>query len=140
MPNPLGILSNTKDRDALLKHFEGFEPRAYPRPEGGGYAYGYGFNYDSKGRDVQPGATITKQEAAKLLPKKVNSHAARIRQNDGYQKLSPNAKAAVESFAFNAGPNFFEGKGFETITAAIKSGNNNRVAEALKLYTNGGGR
>jgi len=138
MPSPLGILTNTRARDSLLKYYEGFRDTAYPRPEGGGYAYGYGFNYDKAGRDVQPGARITKQEADPLLKVKAEQHASRVRKDPGYKKLSPNAKAAVESFAFNAGPNFFGSQGFETITSAIKSGEDKKVAQALKLYTNGG--
>ena len=138
MPNPLGILTNTTARDSLIKGFEGFRPTAYPRPEGGGYAYGYGFNFDASGRDVTPQATITKQQADPLLKVKVDQHASQVRRDPGYQKLSPNAQAAVESFAFNAGPNFFGATNFQTLTDAIKSGNDKKVAEALKLYTNGG--
>jgi len=138
MPNPLGILTNRTARDSLIKAFEGFEPKAYPRPEGGGYAYGYGFNYDASGRDVTPQATITRQQADPLLKVKVDQHASKVRKDPGYQKLSPNAQAAVESFAFNAGPNFFGAVNFQTLTDAIKSGNDKKVAEALKLYTNGG--
>jgi len=138
MPNPLAILNNPYARDTLIKNFEGFEPKAYPRPEGGGYAYGYGFNFDASGKDVSPQATITKQEADPLLKIKIDQHAANVRKDPGYQKLSPNAKAAVESFAFNAGPNFFGASNFETLTQAIQSGNDQKVAEALQLYTNGG--
>jgi len=138
MPNPLGILTNRTARDSIIKAFEGFEPRAYPRPEGGGYAYGYGFNYDASGRDVTPQATITRQQADPLLKVKVDQHASQVRKDPGYQKLSPNAQAAVESFAFNAGPNFFGAVNFQTLTDAIKSGNDKKVAEALRLYTNGG--
>ena len=138
MPNPLAILTNTKGRDSLIKAFEGFQDRAYPRPEGGGYAYGYGFNHDASGKDVTPQATITKQQADPLLKVKVDQHAAQVRKDPGYQKLSPNAQAAVESFAFNAGPNFFGAVNFQTLTDAIKSGNDKKVAEALRLYTNGG--
>lgn len=138
MPNPLGILTNRTARDSIIKAFEGFEPKAYPRPEGGGYAYGYGFNYDASGRDVTPQATITRQQADPLLKVKVDQHASKVRKDPGYQKLSPNAQAAVESFAFNAGPNFFGAVNFQTLTDAIKSGNDKKVAEALKLYTNGG--
>ncbi|NBS71772.1 hypothetical protein EBT31_23085 [bacterium] len=138
MPNPLGILTNTTARDSLIKAFEGFEPRAYPRPEGGGFAYGYGFNFDASGKDVSPQATITRQQADPLLKVKVDQHASQVRRDPGYQKLSPNAQAAVESFAFNAGPNFFGASNFQTLTDAIRSGNDKKVAEALKLYTNGG--
>lgn len=138
MPNPLAILTNTTARDSLIKAFEGFEPKAYPRPEGGGYAYGYGFNFDAAGRDVSPQATITKQQADPLLKVKVDQHASQVRKDPGYQKLSPNAQAAVESFAFNAGPNFFGNSNFQSLTEAIRSGNDKKVAEALKLYTNGG--
>lgn len=138
MPNPLAILNNPYARDKLIKTFEGFEPKAYPRPEGGGYAYGYGFNFDASGKDVQPNATITQEQANPLLKIKIDQHAANVRKDPGYQKLSPNAKAAVESFAYNAGPNFFGASNFETLTKAIQSGNDKQVAEALKLYTNGG--
>lgn len=127
-----------RERDALIRHFEHFEPQAYPRPEGGGFAYGYGFNYDAQGKDVQPGATITKQQAETLLPVKVAEHARKMHQDAGFRKLSPNAQAALESFAFNAGPNFFGSENFKTLTAAIKSGDEKKVAAALKLYDNGG--
>lgn len=138
MPSPLAILNNPVARDSLIKRFEGFEPKAYPRPEGGGYAYGYGFNFDASGRDVTPQSIISRQQADPLLKVKVDQHASQVRKDPGYQKLSPNARAAVESFAFNAGPNFFGASNFSTLTEAIKSGNDKKVAEALKLYTNGG--
>ena len=54
-------------------------------------------------------------------------------------KLPPNAQVAVDSFAYNSGPNFIkDDKRFGTINQAIRSGDAQAVADALPLYDNGG--
>ena len=49
---------------ALIKKWEGFSPVAYPDPQSGGapWTIGYGFT-TFKGRKVQPGDTMTSDEA-----------------------------------------------------------------------------
>ena len=126
-----------KDRDDLIRHFEGNRLNAYldsehiPTIGVGATTY----EDDSK---VQMGDTISKQRAQELLDFHLGRATEKIRQEEGYQMLPPNAQAAVDSFAFNAGPNFMDSKDFATISGAIRASDPQAIADALPLYDNRG--
>jgi lysozyme len=140
MPNfgtvlPTGVSFNDKGLRSLLREFESFKEHAYPSPENDNtYTYGYGFKFDAQNRPVKQNAQISRQDAEALLTKKIIEHGSNVFKDQGFKKLNPNAQAAVLSFAFNVGPNFFGGNNFNTITKAIKSGDHYQVAKALLLY------
>ena len=124
------------DRNEMIRHFEGNHSEAYLDSEQIP-TIGIGATSYEDGTPVKMGDTITDERSEELLNYHLNRANSRVREMDGYQMLPPNAKAAVDSFAFNSGPNFMDG-GFETITRAIESGDERAVADALPLYTNGG--
>lgn len=130
------IFSSIQKRDQLIRDFEGFRPDAYRDGEGIP-TIGIGATSYEDGSPVQMGQSITDQRAEELLNFHLDRATSRVREMEGYGRLPPNAQAAVDSFAYNVGPNFMD-KGFETITSAIQSGDEKAVAKALPLYTNGG--
>ena len=123
-------------RDDLIRHFEGNRLDAYLDSEDIP-TIGTGATSYEDGSLVQLGDSITEKQSEDLLRFHLDRANSRLRDMEGYQLLPPNAKAAVDSFAFNVGPNFMDG-GFETITNAIQKGDEQAVADALPLYTNGG--
>lgn len=125
-----------KIRDEMIRHFEGNRLDAYLDSEHIP-TIGTGATSYEDGTPVRMGDSITEDRSEELLRFHLDRANSRVREMEGYQMLPPNAKAAVDSFAFNSGPNFMDG-GFETITEAIKSGDERAVADALSLYTNGG--
>ena len=135
MPTP-EFSSSIEKRNQLIRDFEGFRPDAYLDSENIP-TIGIGATSYEDGSPVQMKDSITEQRAEELLNFHLDRAVKRVREIDGYGYLPPNAQAAVDSFAFNAGPNFMDG-GFETITRAIEAGDTQGVAEALPLYTNGG--
>ena len=135
MPIPVFRSSNQK-RNQLIRDFEGFQPDAY-RDSEGIPTIGIGATSYEDGSPVRMGQSITDQRSEELLKFHLDRATSRVREMEGYGRLPPNAQAAVDSFAYNVGPNFMDG-GFETITRAIKSGDERAVADALPLYTNGG--
>lgn len=125
-----------KNRDEMIRHFEGHHLDAYLDSEDIP-TIGTGATSYEDGSAVQMGDSITQERSEDLLRFHLDRANERVRKMEGYQMLPPNAQAAVDSFAFNSGPNFMDG-GFETITRAIESGDERAVADALPLYTNGG--
>jgi lysozyme len=55
--------------------------------------------------------------------------------------MNPNQQAALVSFAYNLGENFYGRKGFETLTKALSNIDTfDKVPDALKLYNKSGGK
>lgn len=126
------------DRNSMIREFEGYRPDAYLDSEHIP-TIGVGATSYEDGSPVKMGDTITQERSDELLDYHLNRATERVREIEGYQKLDPNAKAAVDSFAFNAGPNFIDDdKGFGTINKAIRAGDEQGIADALPLYDNRG--
>lgn len=131
---------NDKRRDEMIKFFEEsgrFSPNAYLDTENLP-TIGWGNRFHADGREVKMGDTITREEADKLYNQEVTKHVANLRATKNYAMFNPNQQAALESFAYNAGPYFLESDGWKTISAAIKAGDAAGVARALPMYNNGG--
>lgn len=127
-----------QNRDRMITEFEGYEPNAY-RDSEGIPTIGIGATSYEDGSPVRMGESIDRGRADELL----RFHIDRARENlvnePGYQGLDPNARVAVDSFAYNAGPNFInDDEGFGTINRAIRSSDAQGVADALPLYDNSG--
>tara|TARA_R100001198_G_scaffold14060_1_gene6360 strand:+ start:948 stop:1595 length:648 start_codon:yes stop_codon:yes gene_type:complete len=140
MPKTYKVGINDKRRDEMIKFFEEsgrFSPKAYLDTEDLP-TIGWGNRFHADGREVRMGDTITKEEADKLYNQEVTKHVAALRATKNYSMFNPNQQAALESFAYNAGPNFLSSDGWRTISAAIKSGDAAGVAKALPMYNNGG--
>ena len=96
----------------LIKHFEGFEPKAYLCPAGV-LTIGYG----STGKHVTRGQTITEAEATALLAKDV------VRFENGVNKLgvtlTQNQFDALVAFVYNVGEGSFNAS---TLVKRLKAG------------------
>lgn len=128
-----------RKRSDLIRSYEGFEPNAY-RLHGENFnTIGYGSTSYEDGSPVGDLDRVSKEQAQKLLDFHIARTRGPVSELDGYQKLPPNAQVAVDSFAYNTGPNFIkDDKGYGTINRAIRSGDAQAVADALPLYDNGG--
>ena len=121
-----------------IAHFEGNKLEAY-KCSAGKPTIGIGATYYEDGTPVRMGDKINQERAQELFEFHMADAMRKVKEDPGYQKLTPNAQGAVQSFAFNVGPNFMErGDDFATITRAIKAGDPHAVADALPLYDNGG--
>ena len=134
MPNPFD-----RKRSDLIRSYEGFEPEAY-RLHGEDFnTIGYGSTSYEDGSPIGNQDRVSKEQAQQLLDFHINRTRGPVSKLDGYKKLPPNAQVAVDSFAYNSGPNFIkDDQGFGTINRAIRAGDAQAVADALPLYDNGG--
>ena len=122
----------------MVAHFEGEHQDAYLDSELIP-TIGIGATTYEDGSPVEMGDNITKQRVDELFKFHLDRATEKVRNDPGFQKLPPNAQAAIKSFAFNVGPNFMErGDDFGTITRAIQASDPQAIAEALPLYNNGG--
>ena len=128
-------------RDALIKDFEGFREKPYLDSEGIP-TIGYGTTSYPDGRAVtmndQP---ITQDVADTYFQHHVNEFSDHISQSPGFSDLDSGTQAALTSFAYNTGPNVFTApRGYETLQGAVRSGDKQQIADAMRLYNNGGNR
>lgn len=128
-----------KKRSDLIRSYEGFEKDAY-RLDGENFnTIGYGSTSYEDGRSVGDNDRVSKEQAQKLLDFHIDRTRGPVSELEGYRQLPPNAQVAVDSFAYNTGPNFInDDEGYGTINRAIRSGNAEEIAKALPLYDNGG--
>ena len=128
-----------KQRSNLIRKYEGFEPEAY-RLHGENFnTIGYGSTSYEDGSAVGNQDKISKKQAQELLDFHIERTREPVSTLVGYKKLPPGAQVAVDSFAYNTGPNFiYDDEGFGTINRAIRAGDAKAVADALPLYDNGG--
>lgn len=128
-----------RKRSDLIRSYEGFEPDAY-RLHGEDFnTIGYGSTSYQDGSPIENQDRVSKEQAQQLLEFHIARTRGPVSKLDGYKKLPPNAQVAVDSFAYNSGPNFIkDDKRFGTINQAIRSGDAQAVADALPLYDNGG--
>jgi lysozyme len=127
-------------RNNLIRHFEAsgnVRTDAYLDSEGIP-TIGWGATTYADGRPVRLGDKVTPQQAEELFTHHVNRSINRLRAIPAYTRLNPNQQAALESFAYNAGPNFVDSRDFATMATAIKNGDVKGIEQAFSLYTNGG--
>ena len=127
-----------QNRNDMIAEFEGDRRNAYLDSEHIP-TVGIGATSYEDGSPVKMGDNVSEARAQELLNFHIDRARSKISQDEGYQGLPPNAKAAVDSFAFNAGPNFMDDdKGFGTINRAIRASDPQAIADALPLYDNSG--
>ena len=101
MISPVGL--------ALIRTFEGFSSKAYPDPLSGGdpWTYGYGSTRRPDGTPVQPGDTISKEDASLLLQLEAENLLYKVltRAKIPSEYITQNRSDAVASFVYNLGPN-----------------------------------
>jgi lysozyme len=117
----------------LLKHFEGFRSDAYPDPATGAepWTIGYGFT-----RGVQPGDTITREDADERLKVEVAEYEGDVLKVCK-RMPSPNQLAAMTSLAFNVGLGNFRSS---TVLRRHNSGETFAAANAFLLWNRANGR
>lgn len=126
---------------ALIKKFEGFYANAYPDPLSGGkpITIGYGCTRRADGSDWELGDTITKAEAEQLLSLQLErDYLPKLEQIPGWDELNPNQQAALLSFAYNLGADFYGNLGFQSITALLQEKRWTDVDRVFGLYCNPG--
>lgn len=125
----------------IIAVFEGFRSTPYKCPAGI-WTIGFGSTYYPNGSLVTPTDTaITREQAlgylGNVLTKGVAPALSRTVPTWGI--MNANQKAAIVSFAYNLGSNFYGTEGFATITKALSSRDNfKNVPQALLLYVNPG--
>ena len=126
----------------LVKEFEGCRLEAYPDPETGAWPWtiGWGSTSYANGSPVRPGDTISQAQADALLVVRLERDAlalaSRIPQ---WAKLTAQQQAALLSFTYNCGPQWYGSEGFATLSRRLREGNLEQVPAALELYVNPGG-
>ena len=125
-----------------VKEFEGCKLEAYPDPETGGepWTIGWGTTTYATGKPVKEGDVITQEVANALLFARLEEDCVTITGRvEGWDRLNLNQRAALLSFTYNVGPNWFGSQGFDTITKALSEGRLADVPAAMMLYVNQGG-
>ena len=130
-----------KTAATIIKEFEGFSATPY-KCSAGVWTIGFGSTYYPDGELVQPGdKAVSKEKATELLENHIdNVIVPTLKKNiPTWGAMNANQKAAIVSFAYNLGSNFYGTGGFNTITKALSTTENfAQVPQALLLYVNPG--
>jgi GH24 family phage-related lysozyme (muramidase) len=122
-----------------LPDVEGFREKSY-QDKGGVWTVGPGITRYSTGMAVGEGDVIPKNYGMKELHYHLDNVVIPTlsKKIPNWDKMNENQKAALISFSYNAGQNFYGSKNFETLTRALSDQANwNKVPEALNLYNKG---
>lgn len=126
---------------AIIKEFEGFYPNAYPDPFTGGkpITIGYGSTRRADGGEWKIGDRITQQEAETLLIAQLQrDYLPPLARIPCWATLNENQQAALLSFAYNLGANFYGASGFATISKSLRDRNFTNITAVFALYCNPG--
>ena len=122
-----------------LPDVEGFREKAY-QDTGGIWTIGPGITKYSTGTPVKGGDVVSLEQGMQELQHHIDNKVIPnlSKKIPTWNKMSENQKAALISFSYNAGENFYGSKGFETITQSLSDPANwNKVPDALNLYNKG---
>lgn len=105
----------------VIKTYEGFEAKAYNKD--GKWTVGAGSTTHPDGTPVKKGDVIDATKADMYVRHYTYNTVIPTLRNTipNWDKMNANQQAALISFAYNMGPNFYGAKNRETITAALKS-------------------
>lgn len=105
----------------VIKTYEGFESKAYNKD--GKWTVGAGSTTHPDGTPVKKGDVIDATKADMYVRHYTYNTVIPTLSNTipNWNKMNANQQAALISFAYNMGPNFYGAKNRETITAALKS-------------------
>lgn len=126
---------------ALIKEFEGFYSEAYRDPRTGNkpITIGYGSTRRADGAEWKLGDRITKLEAETLLVAQLQrDYLPSLTRIPCWQELNSNQQAALLSFAYNLGANFYDNSGFDTISKCLRDRDFANIASVFSLYCNPG--
>ena len=125
----------------LIRGFEGCRLAAYPDPLSGGapWTIGWGSASHLDGRPVARGDRITQAQADHyLLDRVARDLDTQRRRIPTWGQMTSAQRAALLSFAYNLGPNWYGSPGFETLSALVRDSRWSEVPAALELYRNPG--
>ena len=115
---------------ALITEFEGFRSKAY-QDVVGVWTIGYGFTLG-----VQPGDTITKEQAKRRLARELESYEAAV-SRACTNEPNQNEFDALVCFAFNVGA---AGMAKSSVIKAHNRGDHQAAARAFSLWNRAGGK
>lgn len=118
----------------LIRHYEGFRPKAYKCPAGV-WTIGYGSTFYANGKKVREGDTITEQDARLLLSLVVSEFSAQVKKLLKVE-LKDNPFSAVVSLAYNIGMGNFKSS---TLLKKLNTNDSSAAEEFLK-WTRAGGK
>jgi len=140
-PGPLPLLYDQDTLRDFLKEGEGTElnKEGLHTPyldKGQVPTIGYGSTYYPDGTAVTMNdAPIDDATAAGYLDNYTSETEGILREIPAIQRLNPNQQAAIMSFAYNLGNNFYgDMNRFGRITRALNSGNPDRIIQELAIY------
>lgn len=115
------VSTNEKLWFDLIKTYEGFKSKAYNKD--GKWTVGAGSTTHPDGTPVKKGDVIDAAKADMYVRYYTYNTVIPTLSNTipSWNKMNPNQQAALISFAYNMGPNFYGAPNRETITAALKS-------------------
>jgi GH24 family phage-related lysozyme (muramidase)/uncharacterized membrane protein YeaQ/YmgE (transglycosylase-associated protein family) len=110
----------------LIKKYEGFEENAYPDPipEVGWKVptIGYGTTFYPDGRKVQRGDKVTRGQAEEYLVTNIEKNfRPALLKIPTWTRMNQNQQAALYSFAYNLGADFYRNDGFDSMTRVCDS-------------------
>tara|TARA_R100001463_G_scaffold135057_1_gene197891 strand:- start:144 stop:749 length:606 start_codon:yes stop_codon:yes gene_type:complete len=151
IPKNMGYNVNYDQLSDFIKGEEGFRKEAYRIPtyhndgtiSWGNPTIGYGAETYQDGSSVQMGDTIDEFGATELWKHHINTGIEQLEKIPAFQKMNTNQKTAIVSFGYNLGPYFMSEEAnqngeFDTIQTAIKSGDADQIAAAMRLYNRKG--
>ena len=128
-----------------MKQKEGFRPVAEPDKDAKGnppvVGYGTTHVYPDTKKPIKVGEKITPEKAEELMRVSIEKDITpKMEKIPNWDEMDPGKQAALLSFGYNFGPNFYGAKGFETITKNLKNKEWDQVPETLKMYQKSGGK
>ena len=125
-----------------MKEKEGFRPVAEPDKDAQGnpIVVGYGTThvYPDTGKPIKAGETITPERAEELMRASIEKDVTpKMERIPGWDKMDAGKQAALLSFAYNLGQNFYGGKNFAGITDALKNERWQDVPAEMAKYNKG---
>ena len=137
------VIYDSKKLLEFLKESEGFEMNEkgmhIPYLDQAGLAtIGYGTRYYPDGTEVtMDDSPIDEATATDYLNTYMNTVANSLMSMPGFKELNPNQKAALISFGYNFGANFYNDKdNFGIISGAVENNDIVAIQEAFPLYVN----
>ena len=125
----------------LIKEFEGCHLQAYPDPLSGGLpiTIGWGTTRKGDGSAFNLGDKITQSQADELLISQIEKEFLPTLSRIPYwSEMSDGKRAALLSFSYNLGADFYGSGDFTTISNRLKNKEWDKVPDALYLYRNPG--
>ena len=128
-----------------MKQKEGFRPVAEPDKDAKGnpVVVGYGTThvYPDTRKPIKVGEKITPEKAEQLIKSSIEKDVTPAMEKiPNWDEMDAGKQAALLSFGYNVGHNFYGRKGFETITQNLKNKEWDKIPETLKMYNKGGGK